>query len=1547
MKPTQRMIGIFRGGVQHPHHLGGANRFSPSSHAQPCLSLQSTEGSRCGRKLDRDRHPYRISRQVTIQNSFHLATLNTQGLEWSSLEQRHKLQHAILAARKYKWDLLLLSELRDRDNTNSMHMVYTEEFLFLQKGRVGCLMPFHIRRLWEDQGCQWLSPNPHLFCIFCTIQGRLYAFVSVYIPTGQTFEQRKLRQQVYVQARELYEDIRFKHPLCFQIWGGDWNGHVGRDHVDNPHRHYALKTPTTNTGVEQRRWLASTALQCVDTQFHVGHRGTWQHPQNHKFYELDYFCASDPLIKQTQTVRTLRLGSSDHAAKQMLFHLPLPKTSKTHQKRVAKTYRIREQSRMTSGLKPRLNYDAIRGPSSLAHTNRGIIHRNIQTALAAAIPDLQTHTSSSSRSDPDAPSAPSPMDIYTDGSCVVTSAARRRPAGWGLAVHYQGWAEYYGPVVYDKSHKHYLGASLGSNNTAELCAIGHAMNFLLRGTSYSGPVTIKFDSVYAYKMATGKWKPQSNIALVQRVHALVCQVCGHRQVFWQHVYGHTGVEGNERADKAAAKGAQGHSQFWPFLRLQKCPPRHISHPPLAVEEQALPQDIPFTWAQFADVLVQTVEQQVGRSKPKKLQSFYNDTQQEHIHTLISRQAAKWQELQNLRGHTSEPALRKQLAAIKQEIRDFKQSCRNHWVLDIIHQLEQAMATHDLKQFYTILPKLGVHTDSRSFAGQEPFTLPAAKTHFEATMNNPLPVSSGKLQSLASDHPTAHWLADPPSRPEVEEALQDMRDSAPGADEVTVGMLRLSGELGLQFLWRLMVRLWNNPSSDWEPLLHEAVGVPLWKKKGTREDLNQYRLIVLLSVASRLLAKIIANRLRLFAESHLPAYQWGFRPNRSCADVILVLRLIADMALEVQQAGKPTPDNLDPLKIILLDIQKAYPSVNRTAAWHIFRKHFGIPQHLIDIICTLHSCTTYRVRSRAGFSAPFHATKGFREGCPSSPVLFNLFHTVPMQDFVTQVSHKWSQPGIQLQCNTRTHIAKRARKSTCEEPENDPLQEVLNLLVTLFADDTSIITRQSRAGEIERVAVDTLRSWGQTVHPQKTERLLLTHSPPPDGCESHVRFLGSWFQHNGLMHIDTDKRLHAAKHMWRKVYSQLPRLGLPVTTQCRLVRATVVACLLYGCEVRTFDGKQFRQYQTFLNTITFGLLKQRRRTMSEDKLTMSDLRAKLGLDTVRTMIGYRTLCFLGHTARKPTANIERQMLFATLVPERNWPAQKRGHQLRHRYWQLLKQLGALSSEDPTSWHTTWFATAQAHEGRTWHDLVLQWLKQQRANDSQDSWALRHAPGGKRDKQLHAAQERARALHGILPGDNGKYKCPHCNVEMILRSMKLHVGPCSRLPPEQRAILAARRQARQSQHLSRAGNEETTAPVRPKAKCRPNRLLRRLKGKQPPPPEVAPAPRRPHRQLTAQELPAPRPPEGWPANKCQFCLETFPDKQKWNKHVRCCSSMPYSTWISRVKQICNPVTVTDHKCPHCHLPFWTAHAKGRHSVVCKRRRIQEGLALSSSA
>ena len=131
-----------------------------------------------------------------------------------------------------------------------------------------------------------------------------------------------------------------------------------------------------------------------------------------------------------------------------------------------------------------------------------------------------------------------------------------------------------------------------------------------------------------------------------------------------------------------------------------------------------------------------------------------------------------------------------------------------------------MAAHDFKQFYDTLPKLGIHAEGRSREGQEPFT--PALEHFDAVMNTPLEVTEETLRTLPRRVATADHLAQIPTRTEVEDALADRRESSPGADQVTVLMLRLSGELGLKILTNLMQELWQHPEQDWDPLLHKAV-----------------------------------------------------------------------------------------------------------------------------------------------------------------------------------------------------------------------------------------------------------------------------------------------------------------------------------------------------------------------------------------------------------------------------------------------------------------------------------------------------------------------------------------------------------------------------------------------------------------------------------------------------------------------------------------------------------------------------------------------------
>ena len=299
----------------------------------------------------------------------------------------------------------------------------------------------------------------------------------------------------------------------------------------------------------------------------AGHRGTWCHPQSYKWYELDYFCASPPLASQVQTVRTLHLGFPDHVAKQALFHLAKPTATLVQPRHAAKTRRIQEAQTQNKGPTAPLNYHAFRGPSEGAKANRGAIQRLIHDTLAAKLPDLHPATSSSSSTP--ASTTSTPWEIYTDGSCEVAVArqGRRKPAGWGIALQNNkgAWQIFHGPVVFDRGKEDFLGATLASNNTAELCAIAHAMRFLLYGTPDSNAATIFFDSTYAYKMATGQWTPRSNIALVHKVQELVQQVSAMRPLHWQHVYGHTGIEGNEKA--AADKGARGETLWWPRRRL--------------------------------------------------------------------------------------------------------------------------------------------------------------------------------------------------------------------------------------------------------------------------------------------------------------------------------------------------------------------------------------------------------------------------------------------------------------------------------------------------------------------------------------------------------------------------------------------------------------------------------------------------------------------------------------------------------------------------------------------------------------------------------------------------------------------------------------------------------------------------------------------------------------------------------------------------------------------------------------------------------------------
>ena len=166
--------------------------------------------------------------------------------------------------------------------------------------------------------------------------------------------------------------------------------------------------------------------------------------------------------------------------------------------------------------------------------------------------------------------------IYVDGSCEENrNVTSKTTAGWGFCVISgdsgigKGGGdvvfERSGPVVTKESADGFIGARVGSNNTAELSAIAHALRWLLvEGGSQA--VVLRGDSEYALNIASGQWRAKANKELADSARTLWSEVASLRSLTPEHVRAHRGHRWNERADHLAFRAMQGEDslplQFW-------------------------------------------------------------------------------------------------------------------------------------------------------------------------------------------------------------------------------------------------------------------------------------------------------------------------------------------------------------------------------------------------------------------------------------------------------------------------------------------------------------------------------------------------------------------------------------------------------------------------------------------------------------------------------------------------------------------------------------------------------------------------------------------------------------------------------------------------------------------------------------------------------------------------------------------------------------------------------------------------------------------------
>uniref|UniRef100_A0A803T1Q9 Reverse transcriptase domain-containing protein n=1 Tax=Anolis carolinensis TaxID=28377 RepID=A0A803T1Q9_ANOCA len=213
------------------------------------------------------------------------------------------------------------------------------------------------------------------------------------------------------------------------------------------------------------------------------------------------------------------------------------------------------------------------------------------------------------------------------------------------------------------------------------------------------------------------------------------------------------------------------------------------------------------------------------------------------------------------------------------------------------------------------------------------------------------------------------------RSEVEWALRSIANNkAAGDDGIPAELFKILEGDAVKVMHAICQKIWK--TQDWPSDWKKSIYIPI-PKKGNAKECSNFRTVAHISLASKVMLKILQGRLQQYMERELPDVQAGFRKGRGTRDQIANIRWIMEEAREFQKN----------IYFCFIDYSKAFDYHNKL--WHVLGG-MGIPSHLVCLLRNLYKDQVATSRTDHGTTDWFQIGKGVRQGCILSPSLFNLY-----------------------------------------------------------------------------------------------------------------------------------------------------------------------------------------------------------------------------------------------------------------------------------------------------------------------------------------------------------------------------------------------------------------------------------------------------------------------------------------------------------------------------------------------------------------------------